>query len=305
MRIRALASSAVGIFLCGGLAACSATNDGAGAGGTGSGGDGVGGSGGAGTGGVGTGGTGGVLATGGSGGSATGGAGTGGGTATFDCSSATVCDDFEDGTDGAVPAGFTAKLDWGNNGAASRVAVTSEQAHSGTKSVKVDGTDGLYGLVYSGAGETYHLRAWLKIDGVSGTSGNPAIVGLGSDPNTEMRMRTFAWSGTPHYVMANAASGDGLSPLNTTGGMACPDCTPLPADWFCLRMSVDNTTDSLAIYVGDEQAVNLVNNAPWHSSGTWPASVDSIRIGAMALNGGGATVYIDDLAIDDAPIACQ
>lgn len=267
-------------------------------------------SGGTGTGGLGSGGggasggTGGGLSTGGSLGTG-GGDGTGGG-GVVDCSSLPVCEDFDASTVGSVPAGFTAQLDYGNNGPVTNVAVSSESAHSGTQSVKVIGTNGLYGLKFEAGSESYYLRTWLKIEGLDAMdAGNPAIVGIGGDPNSEVRMRAFKANGSPHYVTANAASGDGLSPPESSGSAACPACVAVPSEWFCLRMRVDKASETLQMWVGEQQAVNLQNNAPWHSGGTWPASVSPIRIGAMALQGGGATVFIDDLAVGPDPIACE
>ena len=304
--------NAVVIFCSGGAAlGCSAAGTSAGDG------DGdvnsTGGQVGAGTGGTGTGaagsggaGSGGDLASGGSntGGDASsgGGDGTGGG-AMVDCSSLPICEDFDAGAVGSVPTGFTAQLDYGNNGPAENVAISSETAHSGTQSVKVIGTTGLFGLKFETGSESYYLRTWLKIEGLD--TGNPVIVGMGGDPNSEIRMRTFKSNSSPHYVVANAASGDGLSPPESSGSAACPQCVAVPSEWFCLRMRVDKATETLQMWVGDQQAVDLQNNSPWHSSGIWPASVSPVRIGGLALQGGGATVFIDDLAVGSDPIACQ
>jgi hypothetical protein len=79
----------------------------------------------------------------------------------------------------------------------------------------------------------------------------------------------------------------------------------VPTDWFCLEMYADKASETLQIWVNDTQAVNLVNNAPWHSSGTWPSSLQPLRIGSTGLNGGGATVYIDDLALGSSRIGCD
>ena len=310
-----LVSNAVVIFCLGGVAqGCSAGGTSAGDGdgdvnstggqiGTGTGGAGTGGSG---TGGVGTGGasTGGTGTGGGNntgGDASTGGSnGTGGG-AVVDCSSLPICEDFDAGAVGSVPTGFTAQLDYGNTGPAENVAITSESAHSGTQSVKVNGTMGVYGLTFDTGSESYYLRTWLKIEGLG--AGNPAIVGMGGDPHSEIRMRTFKANDGPHYVVGNAASGDGLSPPESS--FECPQCVAVPTEWFCLRIRIDKATETLQMWVDDQQAVDLQNNSPWHTNSIWPASVSPVRIGGLAIQGGGATVFIDDLAVGPDPIACQ
>lgn len=263
-----------------------------------------------GTGGSTTGETGGTTGSGGegsggvaTGGSGTGGTGTGGGT-TADCSSLPLCTDFDSDTVGTVPAGFTANLGYGAGNNPERVAVTSEEAHSAPNSVKVVGTDSLYGIEYANPGDTFYLRTWLKVIGPM--NGNLVVVGAGTDPNNEVRMRVHrADENTPHSVVANVVPGDGLSPVNSAGGLPCTDCVALPDDWFCFEMYVDRASQTLKFWVGDEQAVNMENNAPLHSNSTWPSSLSILRLGAMSANGGSATVYIDDVAVGPSRIGCN
>lgn len=267
-----------------------------GSGGTvGSGGEGTG-SGGASTGGTASGGAS-------TGGTASGGAGTGGGAGT-DCSSLPLCTDFESDTAGMVPAGFTANLNYNSGTNPTNVTVTTEDAYRGSQSVKVIGTEGLYGIEYADPGDTFYLRTWLKVVGL--TNGNPVIVGVGEDNSAEMRMRLVKKGVNDfHAVAANASTGDGLSPENSNGGLACDDCVSLPADWFCLEMHVDKTSETLQMWVDGEQAVDIVNNTPWSGGAEWPASMDVLRIGSMALEGGGATVFIDDVALGPSRIGCE
>jgi hypothetical protein len=238
-----------------------------------------------------------------SGGAAAGGSGTGG-AVTADCSSLPLCTNFDTDTVGSVPAGFTANLGYGAGTNPERVAVTSEEAHSAPNSVKVIGTESLYGIEYANPGDTFYYRSWLKVEGL--TNGNPVILGVGTGNNEEMRMRLVKKGVNDfHAVAANASTGDGLSPVNSNGGLACTDCVALPDDWFCLEMYVDRTTQTLQFWVDDAQAVNVQNNSPWSGAATWPAALSVLRIGSMALEGGGATVYIDDVAVGPSRIGCN
>src|SRR5690606_10747880 len=94
-----------------------------------------------------------------SGGTPTGDGGTpGSGGETVACSSRRLCTAFEADAVGAVPAGFTANLSYNSGTNPGNVAVTSEAAHSGSQSVKVIGTEGLYGIEYAAPGDSFYLR---------------------------------------------------------------------------------------------------------------------------------------------------
>lgn len=235
-------------------------------------------------------------------GSASGSGGTGGGTGgggTFDCASLPVCDDFESGTVGMAPdpTVWGTQLDYGNNGGASSVVVDTTEAHSGANSVKVLGANGVYGITVDNPGTSFYLRAWMKS---VGRVGWPVLLGLGTDPGAEVRVRLKS-----DAVAINIVPGDGLNPVETTTGN-CPSCVAIPSDWFCLRVHADHTTQTFEIWVGDVQAGAVTGNAPWHGgTNIWPASFSTLRLGAMALEGDGGTVYIDDVAIGPDPIACE
>ena len=301
MRVQRLPTlGMVGIFLCGGaLWACGADDGDVGATDSGTGGAGDGDASGSGGSGVASGGaTNNATGGGGTGGS---GQGTGGGGA-VDCASLPLCATFDADALGAAPAGFGVVLGYSGSGSASNVAVTNTQSHSGTQSVKVAGASEIWGITYPNPGETFYFRSWLKVEELAG---QPVIIGLGPDLNSEVRMRLVKkGSAATHSIVANAANGDGLSPPKSDGSAPCTDCVSLPTDWFCFEMYVDKATQTLQFWVDGAQAVNLENNAPWHSSGTWPSTVQPLRIGSMALEGGGATLYIDDVAIGPSRLGC-
>lgn len=284
---------------CSLLFACSSgTGDGTGGAGnegtgsTGTGGSGAGNSGGNGN----TAGTGAAPGTGavsGAGGST---GGTGGGGA-VDCASLPVCDDFDDLAAGAQPDSATwgLQLSYSGSGAVSNVAATSAEAHSAPNSIKVTGD--LYGMTIDNPGESFYLRAWMKS---VGRVGWPVLLGLGTSPDAEVRVRLKSGS-----VTANIVPGDGLNPVEATTGN-CPSCVSIPTDWFCLRVHADHTTQTFEVWVDDAQAAAITANAPWHSgTNTWPASFSKLRLGMMSLEGAGGDLYIDDVAIGSAPIGCE
>lgn len=282
---------------CSLLVACS-SGTGDGTGGAGNDGSGAGTSTG-GTGAVGTGGTtNGTGAAAGTGGTSTGGTGGGsGGGGAVDCASLPVCDDFDDLTAGAQPDSATwgLQLSYSGSGGAENVAATTAEAHSSPNSIKVTGD--LYGMTIDNPGESFYLRAWMKS---VGRVGWPVLLGLGTSPDAEVRVRLKSGS-----VTANIVPGDGLNPVEATTG-DCPSCVAIPTDWFCLRVHADHATQTFEVWVGDAPAASVTGNAPWHSgTNTWPASFSKLRLGMMSLEGAGGDIYIDDVAIGSSPIGCE
>jgi hypothetical protein len=246
----------------------------------------------------GTAGSGGENATGGTPGS--GGAGSGGQSG-GDCSSLPVCDDFEGVTAGMPPdpVTWTTELNYADNGDPALVTVSSDDARSPTRSVKVAGNDTApWNFQYAAPGETFYARAHIKTAD-PGSSGTAVIgVGLGSTHGDEIRLRFFGGKVT----LNSASGGDGLAPDPSV----CTDCLDVPVDtWFCAEMFYDSTTDTARIWIDGELAAEVVNNTGWHSGGSFPIAADRIWFGTLAPNGAAPTVFFDDVAVGPSQIGCQ
>lgn len=240
----------------------------------------------------------------GSGGENNGNGGTGGMITVTDCSSLPLCEDFEGGTVGSQPdpSVWSLRLDYGNNASPSLIVIDDSESHSGSKSVKIDGTSAqTVGIIYSASFpmDVFHLRAWMKVQLVQDAERDPVFIGIGQEENTEVRLRSFN-----RYITANNTSSDAVAPSQATSGEGCPSCTQLPTDWFCVEMYVNRPAEELSISVNGEVAVSVTD---WKAStsSTMPPSIDQVRFGFMRLNGSAGTVWFDDIAIGPSPIGCD
>jgi len=193
---------------------------------------------------------------------------------------------------------WTTELNYANNGSPTLVAVSSDEANSPTRSVKIAGNDTApWNFQYADPGETFYARAYIKT-GDPGSSGTVVIgVGLGDSHGDEIRLRFFDGK-----VMLNSASGgDGLAP-----GPNCTECLDVPVDtWFCAEMFYDSTQDTARIWIDGTLAAEVVNNTGWHSGGSFPTTADRIWFGTLAPNGAAPTVFFDDVAVGPTQIGCE
>lgn len=319
------------------LAACGSDDGGSGNTGGAGGGSGSGGSSGSG----GTSGSGGASSTGGSssggtssgGGAGTGsggantggttgsaGAGTGGGGGPGE---AVVFDDFETGSDTTPdPAKWSIYNPNANPNPdpsgppPNTVELTTEQARSGTRSIKVDVNMGGAMLMTqvglpppNGA---VHFRVWARFANGAGTpaawSNHVTFIESGGladngdvDQGDEVRI-----GGQAGMLHANLSHGDGLSP--SPWSMPCTLCTPPPPndEWVCIRGYFDVANERVQAWMGETEFVNATMASDWHAmASTYPESLERIGFGWEAYGSVANTVYYDDIAIGYAPIDCE
>lgn len=238
----------------------------------------------------------------------TGGETAAGGSSVSDCSALPTCDDFEGGTAGMPPdpTKWTTILDYGLNGDPSKVVIDLAEQHSGSKSVRVDGVSGVWGFSPLEISNTFFLRVWMKVPD-TGTS-TPVVIGVneatsGGQPDfqKEARLRIFPNSTDGAiYFSGNDASDGGLYP-DATDGNGCPTCTVVPTDWFCVEMHFDASAPAMTVWINGTEAVSVPSAASWN----WPAQVDFVRFGVLALGGTGPSVWYDDVAFGDQRLGCD
>ena len=232
-------------------------------------------------------------------GTGTGTGGTGGGT-----SNAAVSDDFEGVAAGGPPdpALWQLQIPAGGSNA---IEVTTEQAHSGSQSVKVTGMSGstmFYNeSVFPLPSGVVYFRVWMRFTNAN-WSGHNAFVA--SSPGQESQEVRFGGQNNAYHANL-AAAGDGLSP-DPFEYPECPRCVaPVADEWKCLRGKFDFTGQAAELYVGDELAVDSAADG-WHSGdGTFPQNPTRIGFGWALYGAEANTVYYDDLAIGYEPIACE
>jgi hypothetical protein len=275
----------------------------------------------AGTGGNATGGTAGLAGSGGTGGSslgghgggAVGGTGGGGGAAagtggaaggTTSACAYKLCESFENGSVGSLPPGWTAYNGYGND-AMKGVALASDQAHSGTMSLKsssmIAGEERIQkSLAALGATATKHWgRIFFKV-------GFPAPKTSGS---VYFHTTMVALEGTTeNRVVDSVQSPDGTHQwiYNVPDDSCCTGSAyswTFDANWHCAEWYVDVSMNSYRFFTDATEVTSLAftNNANAKMS-----SYTAIVLGSIFYQTPPTpfVLWLDDLAINDAQIGC-
>lgn len=251
------------------------------------------------------------ITTGGSAGS-TPAAGSGGGTSV----SLIVSDDFEAASGTTPDAAKWSVFNAAATGAdANTVSVSTEQAHSGTHSIKVDVKNaGAMLMTKVGlpppSGAIYY-RAWARFGNgaASTTTWQPHITFVEAgglldngdvDQGDEARL-----GGMAGKISANLSQGDGLSP--SPWAMPCAPCADPPASgkWVCVEGLFDGTNKKLAAWIDGVQVVKADGPSDWHAASTYPAAFERIGFGWEAYGSVANTVYYDDIAVSNERINCN
>ncbi|MFF1403774.1 cellulose-binding domain-containing protein [Streptomyces sp. NPDC058294] len=227
------------------------------------------------------------------------------------CGTAVLCTGFEDQT-GSTPSGdwrFTAPDCQGTGTAAVDTAV----AHSGTRSLRVDGRAGYCNHAFvaatadlSSVGPVLYVRMWVRH-----TTALPAShVTFMSIPDTSQSGRALRVGGQNGALQWNRESDDATLPAQSPAGVALS--RPLPTgSWQCLRFAVDTQAPRLDTWLGDEQVAGLhVDGVPTQDvdqqwlSRTVPPRPTALRLGWESYGTGDDTLWFDDVAAGPAPIGC-
>lgn len=228
-----------------------------------------------------------------------------------DCGSAVICSDFEDQT-GPVPSGawrVTAPDCQGTGTAAVDTAV----AHSGGRSLRVDGRAGYCNHAFvaatadlSSVGPVMYVRMWVRHT----TALPSAHVTFVSLPDASQSGRSLRVGGQNGALQWNRESDDATLPAQSPAGVALS--RPLPTgSWQCLRFAIDTTAPKLDTWLGDEQVPGLhADGVPTQDidqqwlARTTPPRPTALRLGWESYGTGDDTLWFDDVAVGSAPIGC-
>ncbi len=229
-----------------------------------------------------------------------------------DCGNAVICSDFEDQT-GPAPSGtwrFTAPDCEGTGTAAVDTAV----AHSGSRSLRIDGRAGYCNHAFvaatadlSSVGPVMYVRMWVRHT----TALPTAHVTFVSLPDASQGGRGLRVGGQNGALQWNRESDDATLPAQSPAGVALS--RPLPTgSWQCLRFAIDTTAPGLDTWLGDDPVPGLhADGVPtqdvdqqWLSGTTAPPRPTALRLGWESYGTGDDTVWFDDVAVGSAPPVC-
>ncbi|MGW1464370.1 cellulose-binding domain-containing protein [Streptomyces sp. NPDC002308] len=227
------------------------------------------------------------------------------------CGSAVVCDGFEDQA-GSAPSGnwrFTAP-DCQGTGTAT---VDTGVAHSGTRSLRVDGRAGYCNHAFvaatadlSSVGPVLYVRMWVRH-----TTALPAAhVAFVSMPDSSQGGKALRIGGQNGALQWNREIDDATLPAQSPVGVGLS--RPLPTNsWQCLRFAVDTSATGLDTWLGDELVPGLhADGVPtqdvdgqWLSRTTAPKPT-ALRLGWESYGTGDDTLWFDDVAAGSSPVGC-
>lgn len=217
-------------------------------------------------------------------------------------------DGFEDQT-GSTPSGrwSTSVRDCSGTGTAT---VDSSKAHSGSKSIRVDGKTGycnhaFVGTTLSGGGPLY-VRFWINHTTALPT-GHVAFAAMkdANDGGKDLRM-----GGQNQALQWNRESDDATLPAQSPVGVSMSK--PLPTNtWSCIEYGIDGghlTTwlngSEVAGLIADGTPTSDVDNQWVQSRPGWSPSLQDLRLGWESYAQGDDTLWFDDIAVSSSKIGC-
>lgn len=232
----------------------------------------------------------------------------------LDCAALPLCDDFE----GAAPGGPPDAAKWAvvspDCSGTGKLAVSDEQAHSGARSVKVDGGGGYCDHVFishSAAlgtlGPVFYGRFFIRLGAALG-DGHVTFTSM-NDMNNNGGLRI---GGQAKILMWNRASDDATLPVLSPAGIALS--VPLPAQqWACVEFMIDESAGHLQTWVDGAEVAGLhLDSEPtpevdqqWLSKPDWKPQITDFKLGWESYAGATMTLYFDDVALSAAPIGCD
>jgi hypothetical protein len=249
-------------------------------------------------------GTGGASATGGATGTggAAGATGTGGASTTGFCPSGAIfCADFEEASGAPMnhtvgTATFEDPDQYGST-FATIMALDTSKPEDGAQSLKVlpsttSGVTGMFRTLAVTVPSTFWVRLYIKSDQPIGQANHNSFFAAGTDPSYH-NAHNVELSEQFGCILLNAA--DTLYPTGTT----CGANTALPANaWHCMAAEFDGTTGNVQVFAGTTQIINAQGFTPAKEAFT------TFSFGYFEYNGGGATVWYDDVVVSASPLSC-
>ena len=214
-------------------------------------------------------------------------------------------DGFEDQT-GTTPAGWTVGAE--NCTGTGTATIDSTQAHSGSKSVRIDGGGGYCNHVFVGkqlpAGTTW-FRVWVKHLNAQ-PQNHTTFIAMNDSADGGRDLRIGGQNGV---LMFNRESDDAtlpaMSPVGTSTSKALPT-----GSWQCLEYSVDG--GNISTYLNGSLISGLVvDGTPtpdidqqWLAKAGWKPTLTDLRLGWESYGGDSDTLWYDDVAFGTSRQGC-
>ncbi|MEZ4448825.1 MAG: hypothetical protein R3B09_05030 [Nannocystaceae bacterium] len=231
------------------------------------------------------------------------------------CDDLPLCDDFEGAAAGGPPDPARWVIAAPNCSGTGALQVDDAVAHSGGRSLRVDGGGGYCDHVFianeaavQALGDVIYGRFYVRL-------GAP----LGPGHVTFMTLRDSADSGgkdlrmggQSEILMWNRESDDATLPVLSPAGIAL-SVKPSAEAWHCVEFKVDasgllETSVDGAAVAGLEVDADPTPDVDqqWHQKADWAPKVVDFKLGWESYAGQTMTLWFDDVALAAAPIGCD
>lgn len=225
-----------------------------------------------------------------------GGGATGGGATGGPCTAPgiTFCSDFESDT---LPSALLYYPEYQRAMMSMWVTINSTVAHSGTRSVKVDGNQFSQMLGVATPGATFWGRVYLRseTDIQMGHNTYVAATNGTGDPNDAEYVRI----GEHQCQLEVNRKSDDKELLSNGGTYMCSGGTKFVANtWYCLEFFYDGPNSALQVFV-DRNEVTALKVTDWG-----PYQYKLFKFGFEKYHGDSKILYYDDVAIGTQRIGC-
>ncbi|HKT05655.1 MAG TPA: cellulose-binding protein, partial [Rugosimonospora sp.] len=223
------------------------------------------------------------------------------------------CDGFENQAVGTAPGGAWA-VSFPNCSGAGTATVDGSVAHSGTRSIRVDGAAGYCNHVFVGStanvaaiGPVWYGRFWVRHTTALPTAHITfAAMKDSADGGNDLRM-----GGQNSALQWNRQSDDATLPAQSPAGVALS--VPLPtAQWECVEFMVNGTAGTMDTWLNGALVAGLHEDGvptqdvdqQWLSRANWRPALVDFRLGWESYGDGADTLWYDDVALGSSRIGC-
>lgn len=232
------------------------------------------------------------------------------------CDELPLCDGFEGDSPGGPPDRSRWSVVSPDCSGTGTLAIIDAVAHTGTKSVRIDGGGGYCDHVFlshgpaiaDAAGGELWVRAWLRFEQALGPSHVTfAALTDAADGGAALRM-----GGQSGILMWNRESDDATLPALSPTGISM-SVAPAPGQWTCVEFMIDGQGGRLSTFVdGDAVAGLQVDGRPtadvdqqWLQAGAWNPDVVDLQLGWESYGGSTMVLFVDDVAVSGARVGCE
>lgn len=226
------------------------------------------------------------------------------------CSGATLCDGFENQAGGAPGGGWSvAYPNCSGNGTAT---VDTSTAHSGSKSIRINGAAGYCNHVFLKSSQALTGSVVFGRYYVRHTTALPAahvtFMALRDDNDGGKDLRM---GGQNNALQWNRESDDATLPEQSPAGVA--QSRPLSTgQWNCVEFQVDGSQGRLRTWLNGTEVPGLqADGSPtndidrqWSSRANWRPALRDLRLGWESYGDGSDTLWFDDVAVGSSRIGC-